>query len=141
PTGLLRTTISLGPRPEPTAEARGERLFHDARLSHDGWMSCQSCHTDGQSNGLLADTLGDGSFGAPKRIPPLLGVGATTPWGWTGKFHRLEDQVRTSIESTMQGNRPTPAQVNDLVAYLRSLPAPRPGRAPAGNGDATRGAA
>ena len=32
---------------------RGERLFADARLSHDGWMSCQSCHTDGQSNGLL----------------------------------------------------------------------------------------
>ena len=77
-------SIPLGPRPELGPVERGERLFLDARLSHDGWMSCQSCHTDGQTNGLLADTLGDGGFGAPKRVTSLLGVGATGPWTWTG---------------------------------------------------------
>ena len=56
------TIAALGPRPELTAVDRGERLFSSARLSHDGWMSCQSCHTDGHSNGLLSDTLGDGSY-------------------------------------------------------------------------------
>ena len=104
--GTLLRSISLGPRPEPGAVGRGERLFHDARLSHHGWMSCQSCHTDGHTNGRLADTLGDGSYGAPKLVPTLLGVGTTGPWGWTGGVERLEDQVRKSIETTMRGAEP-----------------------------------
>jgi YVTN family beta-propeller protein len=125
-TGQRLRTISLGPRPDLTLTERGERLFHDAKLSHDGWMSCQSCHTDGRSNGLLADTLGDGSYGTPKRVPSLRGVGSTGPWNWTGSSERLEDQVRKSIETTMQGPSPTDDQVNALVAYLRELPAARP---------------
>ena len=59
------------------------------------------------SNGLSSDTLGDGSFGAPKRTPSLLGVGATGPWTWTGSIDRLEDQVRKSILTTMRGPAPT----------------------------------
>ena len=126
--GARRASIPLGSRPEPDAVARGERLFYDAGLSHDGWMSCQSCHTDGASNGGLADTLGDGDFGAPKRVPTLGGVGATGPWGWNGAFARLEDQVRASIVSTMSGKPPTDGQVDDLTAFLKSLPAPGPFR-------------
>ena len=56
--------------PAPTLLEQGERLFYNARLSHDGWMSCHTCHTDGHSNGQLADTLGDGFYGeARNRIP------------------------------------------------------------------------
>ena len=127
-TGQRLATISLGPRPEPTAVDRGERLFHSAKLSHDGWMSCQSCHTDGHTNNLLSDTLGDGSYGAPKRVPSLLGVAATGPWTWTGSMARLEDQVRKSIATTMHGTKPTDAQVADLTAYLSSLAPPSPSR-------------
>jgi YVTN family beta-propeller protein len=129
--GIWLRTVSLGPRPEPTAADRGERLFYSAKLAHDGWMSCHSCHTDGQSNGLLADTLGDGSYGAPKRVPSLLGVGTTGPWAWNGSVERLEDQVRKSVELTMYGSPPSADQVADLTAFLRSLPPPRPGEAPA----------
>jgi len=132
--GKRVATIDLGPRAAPTnPAARGERLFSDARMSHDGWMSCQSCHTDGQSNGLLADTLGDGAYGAPKRVTTLLGVGPTGPWTWLGTVDRLEDQVRKSVETSMRGPTPTAAQVADLTAYLRSLPPPRP---PEGRGEA-----
>lgn len=120
----LLKTIPLGPRPEPTAIDRGERLFSDARVSLEGWMSCQSCHTDGHSNGLLSDTLGDGSFGAPKRIPSLFGVGSTGPWAWTGTIERLEDQLQKSIETTMRGRVTSPSQIDDLSAYIRSLTAP-----------------
>jgi DNA-binding beta-propeller fold protein YncE len=126
PTGLFRALIALGPRPEPTPAERGERLFTDARLSHDGWLSCHSCHTDGHSSGGSSDTLGDGGFGAPKRIPSLLGTGRTGPWGWLGGFERLEDQVRQSVASTMQGPKPSEAAIADLVAYLKSLEAPAP---------------
>jgi YVTN family beta-propeller protein len=128
PTGLPRRTIALGRMPAPTAAQRGERLFFDARVAHDGWMSCHSCHTDGHSSGKSADTLGDGGFGAPKRVPSLLGGGQTGPWGWLGSFEFLEDQVRQSIASTMHGAKVDTAMVNDLVAYLQRLEPPRPAR-------------
>jgi YVTN family beta-propeller protein len=124
-TGQKLATISLGPRPELSAIDRGERLFFDAKLSHDGWMSCHSCHTDGHTNNLSSDTLSDGSFGAAKRVPSLLGVGATPPWTWTGTVDRLEDQVRKSITITMQGTKPTDEQVADLTAYLKALTIPK----------------
>jgi YVTN family beta-propeller protein len=118
--------ISLGPRPTPSKPDLGEALFYDARLSHDGWLSCHSCHSDGHSNGRLADTLGDGSYGTPKRVLSLLGVGETGPWAWNGSMDRLELQVRKSIESTMQGPKPTDAQVEELTAYLKTLSPARP---------------
>jgi len=125
-TGQNLATISLGPRPEPTAVDRGERLFSSAKLSHDGWMSCHSCHTDGHTNNLSSDTLGDGSYGAAKRVPSLLGVAATGPWTWTGGVVNLEEQIRKSIATTMHGPKPTGEQVTDLTAYLSSLAPPSP---------------
>jgi cytochrome c peroxidase len=125
PAGEARAEIALGPMPLLSAADRGELLFHDARLSLDGWFSCHSCHTDGHTNGQLADTLGDGSFGAAKRVLTLLGVGRTGPWAWNGDQPDLAGQVRQSIESTMRGDPPTDEQVADLVAYLNTLePAP-----------------
>ena len=103
----------------------GELLFHSARLSHDGWMSCHSCHTDGHTNGLLNDNLGDNSFDAPKRVLSLLGVADTAPWGWNGGMHDLAEQVRKSVRTTMRGPELSDEQTAALVAYLRTLaPAP-----------------
>ena len=122
---VVEKEITLGSKRELTAVERGEVLFHDARLSHDGWMSCHSCHTDGHTNGNLADTLGDGTYGTPKRILSLLGVGETGPWAWNGSMATLDAQVRKSIETTMHGGKPSDVQVQDLTAYLKSLlPAP-----------------
>jgi YVTN family beta-propeller protein len=122
--GARPATIALGPRPDLTAADRGERLFYSAKLSHDGWMSCHTCHSDGHTNNLSSDTLGDGSYGAPKRVPSLLGVSATSPWTWTGSIARLEDQVRKSIATTMHGPKPADSQVADLTAFLASLAPP-----------------
>jgi YVTN family beta-propeller protein len=122
----VKAEIPLGPQPVLQAHERGERLFFDSHLSHDGWLSCHSCHTDGHSNGSLNDNLGDGSFGAPKRVLSLLGARDTGPWAWNGSMTTLEDQVRKSITSTMQGSSPLPSQVQDLAAYLRTLTPPPP---------------
>lgn len=122
--GLLAATISLGPRPELTVALRGQRLFYSAKLSHDGWMSCHSCHSDGHTNNLLSDTLGDGTYGAPKRVPSLLGVTATGPWTWTGSMTRLEDQIRKSIATTMHGTKLSESQVAELTAFLATLAPP-----------------
>jgi cytochrome c peroxidase/DNA-binding beta-propeller fold protein YncE len=122
--GIRIATISLGPPLLPTADSRGERLFFSAKLSHDGWMSCHSCHSDGHTNNLLSDTLGDGSYGAPKRVPSLLGVAATEPWTWIGSMARLEDQVSKSIATTMYGTKLKDSQIADLKAYLETLSPP-----------------
>lgn len=119
--------IHLSPKDiDYSAAQRGEVVFHDARRSHDAWMSCQSCHPDGHTNGRLNDNLSDGSFGTPKRVLSLLGVKDTGPWAWNGAVKGLEEQVRNSFQSTMQGPAPSERDVLDVAAYLRIL-SPPPG--------------
>jgi YVTN family beta-propeller protein len=118
--------ISLGPQSELSIVDRGEILFHDARLSSDGWFSCHSCHTDGHSNGFLNDNFGDETTGAPKRVLSLLGVADSAPWAWNGRVESLDEQVRKSILTTMRGPEPTDDQVQALVAYLERLQPPPP---------------
>lgn len=119
-------TISLGPRPPESPQERGERLFFDARLSVAGAMSCHSCHVEGHSNGLLADTLGDDGSGNPKRTLTLLGTGLTYRWAWNGTQANLHDQVLKSLDQTLHGSGATFQHATDLVAYLHSLPPPPP---------------
>jgi DNA-binding beta-propeller fold protein YncE len=121
-TGRTTSTISLGPSPKLSARDLGEQHFFDARLSHDGWMSCHSCHTDGHSNDLSADTMGDISFGAAKRVPTLRGTRGTGPWGWTGRFANLHDQVSSTLITTMRTHdKKYNEKAADLVSYLNSL--------------------
>ncbi len=121
---ILVGTISLGPQPELTPADRGERLFHNAKLSHDGWFSCSSCHVQGHTNGLLNDNMTDGTFGTAKRVLTLRGVTETAPYSWTGRFKTLSDQIAHSVKSTMQGNPLTDEETSDLEAYMKSLSPP-----------------
>ena len=121
-----RATVSLGPRPELWPRDRGERLFFDGRRSLGVFMSCHSCHTDGHTSGDLADTLGDDSYGTPKRIPTLLGSSITDPWGWNGGLRELRDQVERSFHSSMHDPHYRPRDSDDVTAYLHTLPFPPP---------------
>jgi mono/diheme cytochrome c family protein len=119
--------IPLGPAEKLESVDRGERLFYDATLSLDGWFSCHSCHTDGHTCGLLNDNFGDDSWGAPKRIPSLLGTAATAPWAWNGRQLRLTDQVQKSLRLTMHGadqRMSDPTVVAAITDYLESLRPP-----------------
>ena len=118
-------TIKLGPAPELSLAQQGELLFFDARLSHDGWMSCQSCHTDGHANGQMNDNFSDRSFGAPKRVLSLLGVRDTLPLAWSGQVQTLERQIHNSVESTMQRDDAFPPdQARAIAAYVQTLELP-----------------
>ena len=126
--------VRLGPPAKPTAVDRGEQLFNDSRLSSDGWISCRSCHTRGHTNEGLSDTLGDGGFGAPKKVLSLLGSGQTGPWAWNGQVKSLADQVSKSVKLTMRGGEIRSRQASDIAAYLVSLPvAPSLARARGGS--------
>ena len=123
PSEVLR--ISLGPKVPLTRQDRGELLFFDARLSHDSWMSCHSCHTNGHSNGLLNDNFSDASFGAPKRVLSLLDRSDTAPFAWNASAKDLAAQVRNSIEQTMQSDDPPKdEQVQQIISFLKTLKTP-----------------
>lgn len=120
---LVPETSSVEAQAKPlelTAEQRGRVAFFSGQQSHDGWVSCHSCHSDGHTIGFRADTLGDGNFGAAKLVPSLLGVSETAPWGWSGNFDSLSGQITKSVETTMHGT-PDEQTANDLVAFLKSL--------------------
>lgn len=123
----VTATIPLGPMPSLSLAARGELLFYDATISHDGWMSCHSCHTDGHANGQMNDNFSDRSFGAPKRVLSLLGVRDTFPLAWNGQVHTLERQIENSVEKTMQREDPLPREdVKAIAAYVKTLELPPP---------------
>lgn len=119
-------TIPLGERRPRSLLEQGEELFYDAKFSHEGWMSCHSCHTDGHSNFTRNDNLSDSSFGAPKLVLSLLGRKGTAPFTWSGTVPDMAAQVRNSIHKTMQTDikRVSEDEVAALAAYIESLPSP-----------------
>jgi cytochrome c peroxidase len=56
----------------------------------------------------------------------LLGVKDTAPYAWNGKTETLADQIRRSVEVTMQGPKLDDGQVAALAAYLGTLELPTP---------------
>ena len=133
-------TLPLGLRRELTLAELGEADFYDARLSLDGWYSCHSCHTDGHTNSLLSDTLGDEGQGAPKKVLSLLGAAESGPWAWNGSKASLAEQIQASLLVSMQAQQDVDQlPVDALVAYVKTLQAP-PGITAARGGltDATK---
>jgi hypothetical protein len=116
---------------------RGERLFFSGKMSAGGMMSCHSCHTDGHTNGLLADTLGDNTHGTPKRVLTLRGTRLTDLWSWNGEMKTLQDNVFKSLKDTMHAPEIKPADVDDIVSFLHTLP-PVPPLKPVPQGEEDR---
>ncbi len=115
--------IPLG-GPPPDAARRGEILFNSGKMTFQGAFACASCHPNGGADGLNWDLTRDG-VGNCKNTKSLLGVRDTAPYGWEGMSATLEDRVTGTLRSLHQ-HEPTGTEVADLVAYLKSLPPPKP---------------
>ncbi len=115
--------IALG-GPEPDSARRGEALFHSGRMTVQGQFSCASCHPGGGSDGLNWDLPRDG-VGNFLNTRSLLGVRDTAPYGWHGSSPTLADRVTGTLR-TLHRHEPSSTEVEDLVAYLKTLAPPRP---------------
>jgi mono/diheme cytochrome c family protein len=115
--------IPLG-GPAPDAARRGEILFNSGKMTFQGQFTCASCHPDGGSDGLTWDLTRDG-LGNFMNTRALWGVRDTAPYGWLDLSPTLADRVAGTLRS-LQRHEPQGTEVEDLVAYLKSLDWPRP---------------
>lgn len=130
--GELVRTIPLGAPSELSLARRGEILFHEAERSFNQWYSCNTCHSDGHTNGLDFDTMNDGwhdlstaHLQSRKKVPSMRRVTKTGPWTWHGWQTSLDDAMVESFTKSMQGPQPSPDEVRALIAYLDTLDYPR----------------
>ncbi len=128
----MTRSVPLGRPEEISLVRRGETLFHDATWSSNQWYSCNTCHSDGHTNGLDFDTLNDGRQDlstahkrSRKKVPTLRRVTRTGPWTWHGWQTDLDDAMVESFTKSMQGKRPSTSDVQALVAYLETLDYPK----------------
>lgn len=144
---------------------KGKQLFYDAadlRLARDGYISCASCHDDGEGDGRVWDLTGFGE--GLRNTISLQGHGGRNQGflHWTGNFDEVQDfekQIRDLAGGTglmtnsayTSGTRSQPlgdkkaglsADLDALAAYVSSLTAtPRSPFAPASGGFTSAGLA
>lgn len=116
-------SLAITPLPQTvtTSSARarlGEQLFHDARLSRDGTVSCASCHpldhagVDGSAH----------SFGAAQRptavnTPTVFNCGFNLRYNWNGAYDTLARELDAPIQRAMGTTWAA------VVSTVRSIPA------------------
>jgi len=132
--------VSVSTNALPAQLLNGKRLFNSSDrtdIARDQWIACATCHFDGEMDARTW-FFPDG----PRNTPSLLGSGATAPYHWSGDLDELQD-VETTIRTLQAGtglaeggdnctpacdagepNSGRSADLDDLAAYIASLPLP-----------------
>jgi YVTN family beta-propeller protein len=135
--GALLGRVALGPPTEEDAPRRGLGVFNSAEHAFQGAFSCRSCHPDGHTDGLVYDFEIDGIGREVVLNRSLQGVKGTAPFKWSGLNPTLARQCGVRFATVLTRADPIPGErLDDLVAYLESLPPPLP----PGGSDPARGA-
>jgi mono/diheme cytochrome c family protein len=116
---LTRWLFALQPPAAPltldaTAVERGQTLFQSPEVA------CSSCHSgDKLTNNRTVDV----GTGEPLQVPSLRGIAYRAPYMHNGCALTLRDRFSPSCGGTAHGNIGDlqPRQIDDLVAYLRTL--------------------
>ncbi|MFV1959954.1 MAG: hypothetical protein ACC662_11155, partial [Planctomycetota bacterium] len=125
--GGLVARVAVGdPLPEDRLH-RGQRAFFDARYCFQKAFSCTSCHPEAHTDGLTYDFEIDGVGKDVVLNRSLRGLKGTAPFKWSGINPDLPRQcgARFAMVLTRADLMPPPV-LDDLAAWLLSLPPPRP---------------
>ncbi len=111
---LDRVPAPHGVVSDPAAVARGQALFDAPEVG------CRSCHT---GNLLTNNKLADVGKAGMLKVPSLIGVGGRAPFMHDGCAATLRDRFGVCGGGDNHGHTSqlTPAEIDDLVAYLDSL--------------------
>lgn len=122
--GQVIRKIPLAKPQTETLARQGERLFHDATLSFQNWMSCATCHHAARTDGMNWDLLNDG-IGNPKNTKSMLFAPQTEPMTWLGAREDHLLSIKKGMHFFMA--EPTDGQVEAINAYFNALtPEPSP---------------
>jgi len=94
--------ITVTDIPLPPLLLAGKRLFHssnDTRLARDQWISCNTCHFEGEHDGRTW-TFG---FSGPRNTTSLLGMIETYPLRWSGEWDESADSEFAIIKENFGG--------------------------------------
>ena len=108
--------IGMDPTPENVRD--GQRIFNDGQFSKYGAFSCNNCHIDGLTDGLVWDILVDG----PVNTPAFRNIGGTGPFLWGGFLPTLFDFSREVLK--LVGADATGQEMELLTLYMQSVTAP-----------------
>jgi YVTN family beta-propeller protein len=89
-TYTLTDVITVTDIPLPPVLLNGKRLFHtsdDPRLARDQWISCNTCHFEGEHDGRTWFF----GFAGPRNTTSLLGMIETYPLRWSGEWDESAD--------------------------------------------------
>jgi len=111
-------SLVIGADPTPKDVKEGQRIFNDAAFSKHGDFSCNNCHLDGITDGLVWDLLVDGSV----NTLAFRNVGGTGPFLWGGQLPTLFDFSREVLK--LVGAAATGKEMELLTTYMQSVTAP-----------------
>ena len=119
--GVAATTaasVTVGNDPTPADVKEGQRIFNDAAFSRHADFSCNNCHIDGITDGLVWNILLDGNV----NTLAFRNVGGTGPFLWGGQLPTLFDFSREVLR--LAGATATGDQMELLTTYMQSVTAP-----------------
>ncbi len=94
PLGLPPVPIPADNPQTPEKIALGDKLFHDARFSGDGTVSCSTCHANDKAftDSPLKTSRGIRAQTGTRNAPTVLNAAYYTTLFWDGRASSLEDQ-------------------------------------------------
>ena len=136
PGDALAHTLEIGDDPRLPDILAGQQMFNDAAFSKHGDFSCNNCHIDGLTDGMVWDLLVDGNV----NTIAFRNVAGTDPFLWGGALPTLFDFSREVLR--LVGADASGQQMEDITKYMQSVTAPpNPSALPGGrlSAEAERG--
>jgi YVTN family beta-propeller protein len=93
----LTQVITVTEIPLPPVLLKGKRLFHssdDPRMARRQWISCNSCHFEGEQDGRTWTF----AFAGPRNTTSLLSMIETYPLRWSGEWDESADSEFATVK-------------------------------------------
>ncbi len=117
PLGLPPVPIPENNPQTPAKIALGERLFHDARFSADGKVSCATCHAQDKAfTDNLPVSKGFNGLTGTRNAPTVINAAYMKTLFWDGREPDLEGQAKQPFVNPVEGGLP---DHKPLLAVIR----------------------
>ncbi len=124
PLGLPKLPVPADNPQSPEKIALGDKLFHDARFSIDGTVSCSTCHNDKKAftDSPLRVSEGHHKLTGTRNAPTIINAAYFTSQFWDGRSPSLEDQSQhpmvNPVEMGLPDHEPVLKIVREDPAYV-----------------------